>query len=204
MTKEKLQDNKATLENWVTAERPGYFGKSREEQEKAWDEKYGKGNWRLAWETPQKEALTFDGIIQEYVEGYTEYFRQHPDEAKWITENYAYAYDKEIITKEEAFDPYALYQKQGKANQFHHVALNIALEKVLDTPFKGEEPIKVRAGKPNTPVEQWPAGWKWHPGLIPCVHPEMIQDVTFDNQWWKKGSIEDLYQSDKVLQIKKT
>lgn len=203
MSKERSDKEDTSKINWTTIDKPCYFGKSREEQEKVWDEKYGKGNWRLAWETPQDTVLTFDGIIQEYIEGYVEYFRQHPNEAKLITDNYSYAYDKEIVTKKEAFNPHALYQKPGKANQFHHAALNITLEKVLEIPFKGKEPIKVRAGKPGTPVEEWPSGWKWHPGRIPCVHPEMINNMTCPNQWWEKGSIEDLYQSDKVLQIKK-
>ncbi len=202
MTIEKTREDGLPKVTWTTVDRPGYFGKGREEQEKLCNEKYGKDNWRLAWQTPQGTVLTYDGVIQEYIEGYTEYFRQHLDEAKYLTDNYSFAYDKEIITKEEAFDPYALYQKPGKANQFHHVALNIALEKVLDMPFTGKEAIKVRAGKPNTPIEEWPVGWKWHPGRIPCIHPEEIYNGEFPNQWWEKGSIEDFYQSNKVLQIK--
>jgi len=202
MTKEKPCEKGMSKVNWITVDRPGYFGKNREVQEKLWDEKYGIGNWRLACQTPQGIVLTYDGVIQEYIEGYAEYFRLHPDEAKQITESFAYAYDKELVTKEDAFDPYALYQKPGKANQFHHVAFNIALERVLKSPFKGSEPIKVRAGKPETPIEKWPAGWKWHPGRIPCVHPETITNREFPNQWWEKDSIEDFYQSNKVLQIK--
>lgn len=186
---------------WTTVERPGYFGKSREEQEKEWNQKYGKSGWRIAWETPEGEILTFDDIILEYILGYVEYFRQHPDEATYLTGNFSFGYDKELITREQAFDPYALYQKPGKANQFHHVAMNIALENILHLPFQGKEPIKIRAGKPGTPVETWPAGWRWQPGLIPCVHPELIAEVDFPNRWWEKGSIEDLYQSDKVLRV---
>lgn len=201
--KEVISEENISKEKWVTIGSPGYFGKSREEQVKNWNDKYGEGKWRIAWETPQGNVLTYEDIIKEYIEGYAEYFRQHPEEAKFLTDNYSFAYDKEMITKEDAFDPYALYQKPGKVNQFHHVALNISLEKVIGIPFKGSEPIKVRAGKPETPIEQWPDGWKWHPGLIQCIHPELIKDVDFPNQWWGKGSIEDLYQSDKVFQIKK-
>ncbi len=130
------------------------------------------------------------------------YFRQHPEEADYVTSNFAYAYDKEIITKEEAFDPYCLYNKPGHANQFHNVAMNIALEKMLKMPFKGEIPLKVRAGKPGTPESEWPLGWRWQPGLIPAVHPEEIFDMSFEGQWWERGSIEDFYQCNKALQIR--
>jgi len=146
--------------------------------------------------------MNFDQIILEYVLGYAEYFRQHPEEAAYLTDNFSFGYDKEIVTRDQAFDPYALYQKRGKVNQFHHTAMNIALEQYLGIPFKGAEPIQIRAGKPGTSKEDWPLGWRWQPGLIPCVHPELITDIEIPNRWWNKGSIEDLYQSDKVLQAR--
>jgi hypothetical protein len=107
------------------------------------------------------------------------------------------------VSKEEAFDPYALYNRPGAMNQFHNVAMNIALEKVLDMPFRGEVPLKVQAGKRDVPKNLWPLGWSWHPGLIPCAHPEEIFDMNCDGKWWRKGSIEDFYQSNKALQIQK-
>ncbi len=49
-------------------------------------------------------------------------------------------------------------------------------------------------------ISTWPAGWLWSPGLIPAVHPELIP-VSTATSWWQAGSIEDLYQSAKILQI---
>ena len=187
---------------WVTVERPGYFGKKRAEFEERWNKSYGIGNWKLVWETPQGKVLDYKGIIKVYVQGYAKYFQDHPDEAEYVTSNYSYAYDKDLVTRREAFDIYARYNKPGVANQFHNVAMNLALEKVLGIPFKGKEPLKVRAGKPGTPESEWPAGWRWQPGLIPCVHPEEIYDMNFEGQWWEKGSIEDFYQSNKALQVR--
>lgn len=186
---------------WVTVERPGYFGKKRAEFEERWNKEYGEGNWQIVLETPQGKILSFDGLMEVYIEGYAEYFRKHPEEVRYVTENFSYCYDKEMVTKEEAFDPYARFEKPGHVNQFHNVAMNIALEKVLGMPFKGKEPLKVRAAKPGTSESEWPAGWKWQPGLIPCVHPEEIFDMNFEGQWWEKGSIEDFYQCNKALQI---
>ena len=188
--------------SWEMVERPGYFGKRRQELEEEWNRKYGEGNWRLVWETPQGRVLLFEDIIWEYIEGYAGYFRRHPREARHITRSYSYCYDKDEITKDQAFHPYALYNRPGIANQFHHAAMNIALENVLGMPFRGDIPIQVRSGKPGTPESQWPAGWKWSPGRIPSVHRDEIHDITFERQWWQRGTIEDFYQCNKVLQVK--
>ena len=200
MTVENTRET--SKDQWITVERPGYFGKKRAEFEKRWNEEYGEGNWKLVWETPRGNVLDYDGIIQEYIEGYAEYFRSHLDEAEYVTSNFSYCYDKEMVSKDEAFDPYARYNRPGHVNQFHNVAMNIALEKVLGMPFKGEVPLKVRAAKPGTPKEEWPLGWHWQPGLIPSAHPEEIFDMDFEGQWWDKGSIEDFYQCNKALQIR--
>ena len=146
--------------------------------------------------------MDYDAIFLQYVKSYAQYFLAHPDEAAYLTANFSYAYDKELVTKEEAFDPHFLFEKPGSPNQFHNVALNFALEQVLDQPFKGTQPIQVREGKPGTNPATWPAGWRWSPGQIPAVHPEYIPEQTQPG-WWQPGSIEHLYQATKVLQIKK-
>lgn len=197
MTKE----NESTTE-WITIAHPGYLGKHKDELLAGWDKEYGPNGWRLVWETALGEVLTYDGIFQKYVESYAEYFLHHPDEAIFLTQNFSYAYDKELISKEEAFDPFFLFEKPGHPNQFHNVALNIALENILELPFQGETAIQVREGKPGTDPTAWPAGWRWSPGRIPATHPEEIPQTEGDG-WWQSGSVEHLYQSTKVLQIKK-
>jgi hypothetical protein len=191
-----------TNQTWVTIARPGYLGKNKDEQIAAWDKEYGANSWRLVWKTSSGEVLDYDGIFQKYIESYTQYFLQHPDEAIFLTENFSFAYDKELISKEEAFDPHFLFEKQGHPNQFHNVALNIALEIGLNMPFKGTQPIQVRESKPGTDISTWPAGWLWSPGRIPAIHPEQIPRID-QSSWWQPGSIEHLYQAAKVLQIKK-
>lgn len=41
------------------------------------------------------------------------------------------------------------------------------------------------------------------PGRIPAAYPEMIPNIVLENSWWQPGSIEELYQKAKVLQIRK-
>lgn len=189
--------------NWSTIEHPGYFGKKKDEQITKWNETYGEGNWRIAWELANGEVLDYEGIIYKiYVPGYVRHFLLNPADAEFLTQNYSYSYDKDLISREEAFDIYALYNKPGRANQFHNVALNIALEWYLGMPFKGEQPIQVREGKPGTSPEEQPEGYLWSPGRILTIRPELIPDQLLETVWWHEGTIEDLYQKSKVLQVK--
>mgnify|MGYP001571612736 CR=1 len=191
-----------TKPNWVTVGHPGYLGKNKDERFATWDKEYGVDKWQIAWQLANGEVLNFDQIFQHYVGGYTLYFENHLDEALFLTDNFSYGYDKDPITKEEAFNPRALVNVPGRPNQFHHVALNFALEFYLGLEFKGKEPIQIREGKSNTDPATWPAGWAWGPGRIPATHPELIPAIG-QPLWWQPGSIEDLYQSAKILQIKK-
>lgn len=186
---------------WVTIARPGYLGSRRDEMYAQWNEEYGESNWRITWVDATGREHDFDSIFQVYVHGYINYFIDHPDEAEFIARNFSYAYDETPITREQAFDPYALVGKPGVSNQFHHAALNVAMQ-TLDYRFSGSEPLQVRIGKPGTPPETWPSGWRWNPGDIPCAMPEWIPNVKNEKKWWSGGSVEDFYQSSKVLQVR--
>lgn len=187
---------------WRTIERPGYLGKRKDEMFRVWTEKYGDGNWRIVNEANTGEIYSYEDIIHKvYVPGYSAYFLSHLDELKFITENFSFGYDKDPINKRKAFDIYALYNKPGIVNQFHHVAFNIAIEQQLGIPFRGLQPVQVREGKPGTPDSQQPNGYRWSPGRIPCTIPELISKPHIIG-WWSYNSIEDFYQSTKALQIR--
>lgn len=188
---------------WDTVGRPGFQGKEREKQTTAWNNKYGEGNWRIAWEMASGETFNMEQVFwQVYVAGYTRYFQQHPDEASWITKNSSYVFDKDNVTKDEAFDYYSLLNKPGYPNQFHHTAINASLQWFLGIPFEGARPLQVREGSPDSRCSTWPEGWQWSPGRVPAVKPQIIGERHIDG-WWQKNSIEDVYQSTKVLQVRK-
>lgn len=187
---------------WLTVARPGYQGKKKDEQTSRWNADYGEGEWRIAWELQNGVICNYDQIFYNfYVAGYVQHFLENLDEASQLTANYSYTYDKDVVPRSEAFDPHALYDKPGRPNQFHNVALNIALEYYLGLPFKGQLPLQVREGKPGSDPSTWPQGWRWSPGRISAVRQDLIphHDTT---GWWQKGSIEDLYQTAKVFQVK--
>jgi hypothetical protein len=206
MTEQKTSlpsEEEVGQEVWSVITMPEYLGSGEEEKFALWNELFGEGNWRIAWQAENGILLSFEDIFNIYVCGYVAYFDSHPQEVRFLTQRYSYAYAKTPISKEEAFDRDALLQKQEIPNEFHHVALNIALEDVLKKSFKGKNPVQVQKRELKTPVESWPKGWRWHPGRIPCPYPQLIpNDVTFDGKWWDDGSIEDLYQSAMILEVK--
>lgn len=188
---------------WISVERPGYLGKQKDILIQKWNAEFGEGNWRIIWEFKNGDKMEYLDIFWKvFVASYVKHFYSNLHEAQFLAENYAYAYDKELISKKDAFDPYALYNKPGKPDQFHNVAVNIAVEWFLGISFKGNNPIQIREGKPTTPISEWPSGWKWSPGRIAYLRPDIIPNPALCG-WWQQGSIEEAYQSSKVLQIKK-
>ena len=193
-------------EVWETVERPGYLGSHKEEFEKKWDELYGFNNigdknWRVSWETRDGKELSFERIFSEYVSGYSQHFRKNPEVLNYLIENSCFTYDIDpSITREQAFDPKALVGIPGIPNQFHHVAINIAIEEELGLQFKGEAPIQVRGLKKTVPLEEWSIIALLQPGFIKCLHSNLIR-IPDKLIWWiNPDSIEGLYQYCKVVQ----
>ncbi len=176
MTKEKNGNSP-----WITEEVDIW---APEVQRGQWDMLYGKDNWQLAWQLSNKETLTFDKLISLYVDTYSKFFEENIVDAIFLTNHYSYIYAYDYISKEQAFDPQALYDKPGKADQFYHAAINLSLVNILGLDFKGSHP----AGRDETKF--------WFPSQIPIERPDIIHPVVY-------RTLEDFYKNSKILQIKK-
>ncbi len=189
------------VEAWETIENIGFFGRDRDRIEAELTEKYGLNNWRVRWRYSNGRVVDFDQVFEEvYVEGYTSFFQSHPEESRWVIKNASYVYDRDLVTREEAFKPRLLVGVPGLPNQFHHVAINLAIESRLGLKFSGSMPLQVREGKPDQSVDLWPMGWRFSPGRIPCADKVLIPNSELQG-WWQPDSIEDCYQKSKILQI---
>ncbi|HBC45304.1 MAG: hypothetical protein UX01_C0001G0001 [Candidatus Collierbacteria bacterium GW2011_GWB2_45_17] len=176
----KEQENKK--QSWVTVEWDyEWSGTNRA----WWDKNYGKENWRLIWQLPNKESLDFDQLFALFVDSYAKYFEDNPVDALFLTNHFSYVYAYDFIyEKKEAFDPHALYDKQGKADQFYHAAINLSLVNTLGLEFKGSHP----AGRGETKF--------WFPSQIPIERQDIIHPAIYP-------TLEDFYKKAQKLQIKK-
>lgn len=184
----------AIFDGWDKNPHTGQFGWHRDELFASLNEQYGPGNWWFGWEMPNGEIWSFSQIFDMYVEGYTDYFDKHPEEAEYLAANYSYAYDFTEIPRALANDPTALVNISRLPNQFHHVALNKAIA-ARPGGWRGLRPIQVRG--PGT------EGERWSPGNIPA-NPAYFDytDEWLDEEypaWWKPGSIESVYQHRRKL-----
>src|SRR5262245_22367897 len=117
-----------STETWQVVGRPGFLGKDREQFVAAANERFGEGDWQIMWQMANGELWTYDQIFwQLYVPGYVAYFLRRPEEAQQLTAKRAYIQDKAVLSANEVFDPHAYYDRPGQPNQFHNVAMNIAL-----------------------------------------------------------------------------
>lgn len=181
---------------WETVERPGYFGKKRNELQIQWNEEYGEGNWRIAYQWGD-QVIERPEALQLYEDGYYEFFKRNPDMLEWLVQEASDVYDTAPTNVEAGYD---YFQQETPNNHIHDVSIRRAVMR-LGRQFEGDEPMHVRWKKS--------AGYSINPGVVPFHLPEMILDEGISDHggkgyWWKANTIEDFYQRNKVLQVRKS
>ncbi len=184
--------------DWKTIERPGYFGKKRDELYNGWDGEFGENNWRLAYDwgelvIPRSEA------IQLYEDGYYEFLKANPETLDWLVNTASDVYDTALSNVEAGF---SYDEQETPNNHIHDVSIRRSVMRLARW-FKGDHLMQVRAGSTEGAILS--------PHIVPFHYPEMIfkgeiKDYSGKGLWWKKlgieNSIEEFYQHNKILQIK--
>jgi len=188
------------MDGWKTIERPGYFGKKRDELCRGFDSKFGKNNWRIVYEwgpliIPRSEA------IQLYEDGYYEFLKENPKTLDWLLSTASDVYDTAPSNVEAGF---SYYKQETPNNHIHDVAIRRSVMR-LGKWFKGDHLMHVRG--PGTEGEKL----RLSPYLVPFHLPDMIyegeiKDYSGKGFWWRElgieKSVEEFYQQNKILQIK--
>ena len=179
---------------WNFVERPGYLGKKRDEVLEEWNQKYGKGNWRLAYQWgPAVVSRTF--AIQLYEDGYYEFLKNNNETLEWLIKTASDVFDTAESNVRSGLD----YQKQEtKNNHLHDISIRRAILR-LGRRFEGDKLIHVRWKDSE--------GYRLSPGIVPFHIPDMIlseeiKSYSGKDAWWRSKTIEDFYQRNKILQIK--
>lgn len=176
-------------ELWKTIERPGNLGKERDTRYAMWDERYGKGNWRIMW-VWNGRIITREFAYQLYEDGYyTDSFKR---EELWkeLVSVAGEVYDIEPEDVQSGLD--YLVQKAATTH-----LQDITIRRVVwrrGWHFQGDELVQIRGRK-----SYW--GLKLGPAKVPFHLPHLITEPHLKG-WWDYNSIEDFYQSNRVLQVK--
>jgi len=170
------------------------FGRHRDEIYREWDKEYGKDNWELMWQW-NDELLNFDEAIQKYEDAYVEYFKRNPDKLKWLVQTATNVYDDYITNMRSGRD---YHKQERRANHFQDIAIRRAVAR-LDEVFQGSRLIQVRTGVGAE-------GEFLSPGEVSFHEKDKIAttcDPWASERWWKPGSIEDFWQRNKRLVVKR-
>lgn len=187
---------------WKIADRPGYFGQSRDEIHQSYDEQYGPGRWRIAWQWGDL-ILQRPEALQMYEDGYYEFLRGHPKELAWLVRTAADVYD---TAPTNALAGFSYDVQETNSNHIHDVALRRAVLRTGEW-FYGDHLVHIR------PEQE---GDQFGPHQIPFHLPHMIysgrikykgkeRDFARDPPWWRTmgipRSVEEFYQQNKVLEV---
>lgn len=180
----------AVYAGWKVVARPGQFGRKRDALVAGWNAEYGEGNWKVAYEL-NGHLFSRDVVLMLYEDAYVEYLRSHPDVLDWLCSTASDVYDNAPSNVASGFDYRA---QEASSNHVQDIALRRALVR-LGRWFEGDHPVEVRGRRSE--------GGHLSPGKLPFHRPEWIHQPA-QKGWWQPGSIEDFYQSNKVIVVRPT
>lgn len=188
-TEEQVQA--ASKIEWkATAERPGYFGKRRDARLREYDKRHGRGNWRIAWKW-KNGVIDKHGVIALYEDAYYHFLMKRPDVLRILVSEASDVYDNAPSNVESGFN----YMRQEvSATHLQDISIRRVVLR-LGATFRGKELIQIRDKDGPHPLSM-----ELSPGQVPFHFPEHIEKPELEG-WWKPGSVESFYQSNKIIQV---
>lgn len=171
-----------------TINRPGYIGFKKKRIFRELNEEYGSDNWRIAWQW-NNQIITQPLAIQLYEDAYYEYFKSNSSDLNWLINTASDVYDISESDIQSGLD-YSI--QNSNATHLQDISIRRVLLR-LGKKFEGDHYVQIR-GKDSE-------GAKYNPGFIPFHLSKKIIKPSLEG-WWQENSIEDFYQSNKVLQIR--
>lgn len=178
---------------WKTVERPGFFGKKKAEKYKIYDDKYGEGNWRVMWKWNGLTISWLDACLL-YEDAYFEDSKKREDLWMELISEAKDVYDHDKSDVKSGLD-YLI--QDGPATHIQDITIRRVVLLRRCWKFEGKKLIQIRSHS-----KYW--GELLSPGRVRFHKPQHILDppIEFD-VWWNPNSVEDFYQRNKVLQVKK-
>lgn len=188
--------------DFMIVDRPGYFGKLRNEIEDQYEKDYpilknGHPGWQECWQVGE-HILDFDEAVMLYDDAYWVHLKDNPDILQWVTSfGECYDSDPSNIACGLEHDPQATPRHiQDISVRKALVRLGIYFKQYIGS-FHGfyseSQLLHIRGPKTNG-FALMPGNVNFHlPNLILQERPRNMPD------WIKPGSIEAFWQSNKVI-----
>jgi hypothetical protein len=176
---------------WETIERLSYFGKKRDAIQSQFDSKYGVGNWRIAWQFGS-QALPFPIAIQIYEDAYYEYLSFDKGLLEQLLQEAREVYDNAESNVNCGLD-YSI--QENNSNHYQDISVRRVILRLGRT-FKGNNLVQIRHQSESE------VGALLSPGRVRFHLPDLIVKPVQEG-WWGKSTVEEFWQSNKILQIKK-
>jgi hypothetical protein len=179
------------MDKWTSVVRPGYLGGKRDKKHAEWNAMYGEKNWRLIHIFDEVE-LDFLGVCAVYEDAYFYFLEKNPKILNQLISEASNVWDDAESNMQCGFD----YLKQ-ETNRTHiqDIAIRRSIAR-MGLCFKGKKPIRIRDKDDPHPLSMILS-----PGQVPFHRPEKIVEPEMEG-WWKPGSVESFYQSNKIFQVK--
>ena len=174
--------------SWRTVERPGQAGKRRDKLQRHYDEKFGMENWRISWQWEGKE-IPYIEACYIYEEGY--YADSIRREGLW-KELACVARDVYDIEESDIRSGTEYLNQAGNAAHLQDIAIRRVMKR-RNIAFHGSKLVQIRSHE-----GYW--GRNLSPGRVPFHMPGKIV-VPHLRGWWDYDSVEDFWQSNKILQV---
>lgn len=178
-------------DNWQFVERPGYFGRRRDQRHAEFNAKYGVGNWRLVHRVGDA-AYDFDEACRGfYEESYYQWLTDRPDEVDFIC-SFGECIDNAPSNILAGTD---YTHQEAYSNHIQDIAVRNVLKR-LDRWFEGDADrvLVIRSQDSN--------GYRFGPGNIPFHAPDLIWQPELCPRWANSRSVEAFWQSNKWLQAR--
>lgn len=185
-----MNGENATDTGWLSVGRPGYAGLSGKDKAEKRDKLFGPENWRVV-HLYKGRALLRPQALQLYEESYYKFFLANPEVLDWLCATASEVYDIEPSNIDAGED---YFKQDSSAVHLQDIAVRRCLRR-LGRRFEGGHPVQIRGRDSD--------GYCLNPGMVPFHDPsEVLEPSLARGKWWKKNSIEDFWQSNKVLQVK--
>ena len=187
---------------------PGYFGKHRRDKEQEYNEKYGVGNWEECWRF-REDILTFDEAVSLYDLSYYNYLKENIEIAKMFAREYSDCYDNDISNTSSGFN----HDNKAIPRHIQDVSIRRAFRELRISWNKVDSKPLLQARSVDS------NGYILSPMIVSFVYPDaIIRSVeTYDvakikqsnlagpvKSWVRKNSVEEFWQANKVIIIKKS